>query len=157
MAEFRQELERLSRSQSAADRAKAQELIRNSPADQLRQAGEVAEEMHREGRTNVGNAAMLILGIEGTSPGYHIPDEQFMRAWISWNKYGKTIPQLRRESEGGTWQAMQKLLQIEEVYQQWRFGKLQPDEMRFKSDHTHFALLKRRAWILALRHLRRMS
>jgi len=140
VAEFRQELERLSRSSSAEDDAKAQELIRNPPADLLRAAGEVAEEMRQKG-LNLSDAAVLSLGIEGPSPGYHIPNEQFMPAWISWNKYGKTIPQLKKESKGGSWPAMQKLLRIEEMYQRWHFGKLQPEEMRFKSDHTHFTLL----------------
>ena len=142
MMEQYKQFEQLSRSSSEADREKAQQWARNPPEYWHKQAREVGEQFRKNGvvqRNIVGK--ILDLDLQDESEIKQPSDEQFMLSWLSWYKYGKTWHQLQYERGGGDWKASKQILAVLTDYEKWKFGKLDPNDMRFKIDRPHFNLM----------------
>jgi hypothetical protein len=133
------EMERLYRSPSPDDRAKVQFMARNPPEDLCKEAEEAGEQFRRDGFVQRGIAGRILdLDLEAESAVREPSDEQFMLAWLSWYKYGKTWRQLLQERSRGSWAASQRTLAVIKDYEKWKFNKLDPNDMRFKMDRIHF-------------------
>jgi len=141
MEQYRQ-IEQLSRSSSEADREKAQRWARNPPESWRKLARELGEQFRRDGIVQRNIAGKILdLDLEDESTIKEPSDEQFMLSWLSWYKYGKTWRQLQHERSRGNWQASKQILAIVRDYEKWKFGKLDPNDMRFKIDRPHFNLM----------------
>src|SRR5262249_54018962 len=70
-----------------------------------------------------------------------LTDDQFMHSWLSWFKFGKTWKQLQLERQAGSYKASQQILAVLRDHENWKFGKLDPNKMHFKTDLPHFLLM----------------
>jgi hypothetical protein len=141
MEQYKQ-IEPLGRSPWKEDRDRAQQWAR-SPHEELRKkAREVGDEFRRSGKV-LHDVAGKILDLDGedSSAVKEPSDEQFMLCWLSWFKYGKTWRHLQNERNAGNWEASQQILAVLEDYEKWKFGKLDPNDLRFKMDRPHFTLM----------------
>lgn len=141
MEQFKQ-IEPLSRSASEEDRAKAQQWARNPPQEWRKQARELGEQLRRDGIVQRNIAGKILdLDLLDESEVKEPSDEQYMLCWLSWFKYGKTWRQLQYERNCGDWAASKQILAVLNDYEMWKFGKLDPNDMRFKIDRPHFNLM----------------
>jgi hypothetical protein len=61
--------------------------------------------------------------------------------WLCWYRYGKTAEQLVGEYDSGSLKAARQLHKVSMEYDEWRFGKLDPNELKFKTHVNHFELM----------------
>ncbi len=141
MEQYKQN-EPLSHSLGKEDREKAQQWARSAEQDFRRKARDVADEFLKSGKV-MHDFASKILDLDWEDPSAikEPSDEQFMLSWLSWFKYGKTWRQLRNERNAGSWGASQQILAVLRDHEKWRFGRLDPNDMRFKMDRPHFILM----------------
>lgn len=138
MSEFKQ-IEELSRSPSEEDRAKAQQWARNPHEEMRKRARELGEEFRHAGGVNTNIATKIFdLDLVEDSEVKEPSDDQFMISWLSWYKWGKTWRQLQHERSAGSWRASQQILAVIKDFERWKFGKIDPNDMQFKIDRTHF-------------------
>ena len=97
-----------------------------------KQAREVGEQFGRAGVVLQYDIATKILDLDLEDPSAvkELSDEQFMLSWLSWYKYAKTWQQLQYERNARKWWASQRILAVLKDYEKWRFGKLDPNDMR---------------------------
>jgi hypothetical protein len=140
MMEQYKQIEPLGRSRWKEDRDRAQQQWARSPHEELRKkAQEVGDEFRRSGKV-LHDFAGKILDLDPSTV-QEPSDEQFMLCWLSWFKYGKTWRRLNSERNAGNWEASQQILAILGDYEKWTFGRLDPNDMRFKMDRPHFTLM----------------
>jgi len=140
--ERQKQVEELGRSPRPEDRERAQQLARNPPLEWRKEARELGEDLRRQGITQRNFVGKILdLDLQDESAVRAPTDEQHMLAWLSWYKYGKTWRQLQHERNQGSWKASQRILSVLGDYEKWRFGKLDPNLMRFKMDRSHFNLM----------------
>ena len=141
MEQYKQN-EPLSHSPVKEDRDRAQQWARTAEQEFPRKANNVAEEFRSSGKVWYDIVSKILdLDWEDPSGFKHPSDEQFMLSWLSWFKYGKTWRQLQNERNAGSWAASQKILAVLEDHEKWKFGRLDPNDMRFKIDRPHFVLM----------------
>jgi hypothetical protein len=70
-----------------------------------------------------------------------ISQGDYMFHWLCWYRYGKTAEQLVREYNSGSLKAARQLHKVSMEYDEWRFGKLDPNNLKFKIDIDHFELM----------------
>ena len=63
-------------------------------------------------------------------------------SWLAWGKYGKTIIELVEGDEAGDQTSSRQLASVIQDYQDWRYGKLDPNQLRSKFDYNHLSLLR---------------
>ena len=136
MIEGYKKIAQLSASSSAKDRQEAQRLIRETPPDLIKEARPIRRKLQR-----AGGFAVASLGLTHLPPGSTISLGHFMLAWLCWHRTGIPLPQLVKQDEEGNWEASKKLHRVIGDYQKWRYGKLQPDDMRFKSNRDHNTII----------------
>src|SRR5947209_1737251 len=133
--------EPLSRSHWRADREKAQVWAKEAEIEFRTKGREVGEQLRQAG-VILHDFAGKILDLDLEDPAVReLPDEQFMLSWLSWYKYGKTWKELQHERTAGKWWASQRILAIFKDFEKWKFGRLDPNDMRFKMDRPHFDLM----------------
>src|SRR5207245_1898461 len=133
MEQFKQ-IEPLGRSPWREDREKVQQWARNSEKEFRMKGSEVAEQFRRSGIVLHDFAGKILdLDLEGRAV-KEVSDEQFMLSWLSWYKFGKTWRQLEHERNAGKWRASQQRLAVLKDCEKWKFGRLDPNDMRFKID-----------------------
>ncbi len=143
MMEYRENVP-LGRSPFTSDRQKGQEWARNTGDASLRELAQKAVPRLREtGFHFKYDIAAKVLDLELADPAQmqHLTDDQFMHSWLSWFKFGKTWKQLQQERQAGSYKAGQQILAVLRDHEKWKFGKLDPNDMRFKTDLPHFLLL----------------
>ena len=133
--------EPLSRSHWRADREKAQVWAKEAEIEFRTKGREVGEQLRQAG-VILHDFAGKILDLDLEDPAVReLPDEQFMLSWLSWYKYGKTWKELQHERTAGKWWASQRILAVFKDFEKWKFGRLDPNDMRFKMDRPHFDLM----------------
>lgn len=133
--------EPLSRSPWKEDREKAQAWARKAEQEFRVKGRELGEKL-RDAGVVLHDFAGKILDLDLQEPAVReLPDEQFMLSWLSWYKYGKTWKQLQHERNTGKWWASQRILAVLKDFEKWKFNKLDPNDMRFKIDRSHFNLI----------------
>lgn len=138
MAEYNKKVSTLLVSLNEADRAEGQRLNDNPPPELRREA----KRMHKKIKDRARNEAfLLILGVHPSQQGTTISERQYMLGWFARNKYGKSIFELRAGDEVGDEKSSKQLASVVHEYQRWRYGKSDPNELRFKCDHQHAPLM----------------
>ncbi len=126
---------------SGEERKESQRLIRNPSAELKEEAERIGDEFRRAGKP----CTVSVLALFGVDPALgpepEISHENYMLAWIAWNRYRKTFKQLLEEDLAAVRQSSRRVLEVHRDYQRWRYGELQPEDMRFKTDLDHQALI----------------
>lgn len=142
MAEQHAKIVQLSRSGSPDDRQESQRLIRNPSTEMLAEADRVGDELRRSGKLPNPSISAIYTIDERFPASPFISDEDYMLAWLAWNRYGKTFKQLLEEDRRGIRQSSMRLVTVNRDYQRWRYGELDPEKMRFKLDREHQSLIQ---------------
>lgn len=140
VAQQQKKINQLSRG-SDEERSEAQRLIRNPPAEFRAEAERIGDEFRRTGKPWTLDALKLFGVNPGPGPQPEISHENYMLSWIAWNRYKKTFQQLLEEDLAGIRQSSKRVVEVHRDYQRWRYGELQPKNMRFKTDVDHQALI----------------
>jgi hypothetical protein len=77
---------------------------------------------------------------------------QFTMGWLAFNKYGKSIVEVVQGDAAGDEISSRQLLSVQKAYQEWRYGKLDVNKMRFKFD-SHPILIMQAGLELGFRAL----
>lgn len=140
VAEQQKRINQLSRG-SHEDRQEAQRLIRNPPAELKEEARRTGDEFRRTGKRLMVSASVIFTIDDRFPAAPDMPDEDYMLAWIAWNRYQKTFQQLLAEDVAGVRQSSKRILEVHREYQRWRYGEREPGAMKFKVDREHQALI----------------
>jgi len=138
MLEYYKRVCELSRSSSEADRQEAERLKRNPPEDLKEKVRRLGEERRKSGVAIIP-VATTILG--SSDPDVALHDVRYMQHWLAWNKYGKTLEQLVEEDRAAIAKSSSQLLSVQRDFQDWRYGKLRPEELKTKFDREHWTLI----------------
>jgi hypothetical protein len=139
-AEYQKKVSLLTRSATAGDREEADRLTMEIPAELMQEAETLHDEMKAAGKLR-HRAPLTILGAENYPPGTVISQGDYMFHWLCWYRYGKTAEQLVREYDSRSLKAARQLHKVSMEYDEWRFGKLDPNKLKFKTDVDHFELM----------------
>ncbi len=139
VAEENKKIVQLNASSSPQDREEAQRLIQNPPVELVEEARRLGDGFAKSGRVGY-LPAMTMLGLESVPPDPEISDTHYMLSWLSWFRYGKSLPQLAEQRETD-WKAAKQFVKVLRDYEAWRFGRLDPDKRRFKMDQRHQELV----------------
>src|ERR1700682_5747662 len=96
IAEYQKQVSVLTRSGTSSDREDAGRLTREIPAELMRGAERLHDEMKPAGKIR-HRALLTMLGAENYPPGTVISQGDYMFHWLCWFRYGKTAEQLVRE------------------------------------------------------------
>jgi hypothetical protein len=140
IAEYQKKVSLLTRSGTSSDREEADRLTREIPAELMQEAEILHDEMKPAGKIR-HRALLTILGAESYSPGTVISQGDYTFHWLCWFRFCKTAEQVVREYESGSLKAARQLHRVSMEYDEWRFGKLDPNELKFKTDVDHFDLM----------------
>jgi hypothetical protein len=140
VAEYQKKVSLLTRSATSSDREEADRLTKEIPAELMQEAERLHDEMKPAGKIR-HLAPLTILGAENYPPGTVISQGDYMFHWLCWYRYGKTAEHLVREYDSGSLKAARQLHKVSMEYDEWRFGKLDPNELKFKTDVDHFELM----------------
>jgi hypothetical protein len=86
-------------------------------------------------------AFLVLLGINRAQQGTTISEGQEVLGWLARNKYGKSIFELMAGDHAGDEKSSKQLVSLMQEYQRWRYGKLDPHELRFKCDYRHTSFM----------------
>ena len=139
-AEYQKKVSLLTMSGSSSDREEADRLTREIPAELMQEAERLHDEMKPAGRIR-HRVLLAILGAENYPPGTVISQGDYMFHWLCWFRYGKTAEHLVREYDSGSFKAAKQVHKLSLEYDNWRFGKLDPNKLKFKTDVDHFDLM----------------
>ncbi|MBZ5643908.1 MAG: hypothetical protein LAO19_14195 [Acidobacteriia bacterium] len=140
ISKYQKRVSLLTRSGTSGDREEADRLSREIPAEIMQEAERLHEEMKAAGKIR-HRALLAILGAENYPPGTVISQGDYMFHWLCWFRYGKTAEQLVREYDSGSLKAAKQVHKLSMEYDQWRFGQLDPNNLKFKTDVDHFDLM----------------
>jgi hypothetical protein len=141
VAEHNKKIVQLSRTGRESDRQESQRMIRNPPAELVEEARRLGDERARSGIKSSMSATKLFAVDDRYPATPEMSDEQFMLAWLAWNKYGKTLKQLLEEDRAGVKQSSERLVTIRQEYNHWRYDKQDPEKLKFKFDREHQLLI----------------
>ena len=128
----------LSRSPLEADRHEAERLKRNPPQDVVQDVRRLGEQRRRSGGA-ILPVASTILG--NHDPDVALADVNFMLHWLAWNKFGKPLEHLIEEDRQAIELSSRQLFRVQEDFQKWRYGKLNPEALKTKFDREHWTLV----------------
>jgi hypothetical protein len=88
------------------------------------------------------DAYLSIFGIVDAPEGGTMPEGQFVLGWLAFNKFGKSIGELIAGDAAGDEKSSRQLLSVQKAYQDWRYGKLDIINARFKLDSHHIQIMQ---------------
>ena len=98
-----------------------------------------AEPMHammlQEGRP-IYPYTREVLG-DDLAPGTEISNDELTLRWLTYVKYGRTLPELLSERKAGSWDAAKKLLRVQELSERVAFNKLRPTDRSLLADKNY--------------------
>jgi hypothetical protein len=68
-----------------------------------------------------------------------------MLGWLPWSTCGKTILELVERDKAGDEKSSRRLASVVKDYQDWRYGKLDPNRLRSKFNYHHLSTM--RMWL----------
>jgi hypothetical protein len=139
-AEYQKKVLLLLRSDSPADKEAASQLSVDLPPDLQLEANALYEQLEASGKPR-RRSSILIFALEGMPPGTTISEEHYIFHWLCWFKYNKPYKQLMEEYKGGDFRAAKQLHQLNLEFDKWRFGKTDPNKLKFKTNLDHFDLV----------------
>jgi hypothetical protein len=139
-AEYQKKVTLLTISDSDGDREEASRLSQNLPPDLIKRAEQLYDELKASGKLK-RQSVLAIYGAAGVPPGTQISQAQYALSWFCWFKYNKTLPQLMEERATGKLRAIKQFNQLTLLFDKWRYGHIDPNRLKFKTDVDHFDLM----------------
>jgi hypothetical protein len=139
--EYNKKVADLLASPNEADRTEGQRLSDNPPPELIAEAERMHDAIPKSERP-WNDAFLAIYGAVDSKEGTEITDGQFTLCWLAWSKYGKTIMELVEGDEAGDQDSSKHLASVIEAYQDWRYGKLGPNQLRSKFDFHHLSTMR---------------
>jgi hypothetical protein len=141
MLEHNKQVADLLASPNEADRAEGQRLLDNPPAELMAEAERMHDAIPELDRPRHA-AHLSIYGAVDSKEGTVIPEDQFSLCWLAWNKYGKTLIELDEGDRAIDEVSSRQLASVVTDYQDWRYGKLDPNQVRSKFDYNHLTVMR---------------
>jgi len=141
MLEYNNLVVRLRSSPNEEDRKEAQRLTREPPPELVEETNRMHDAIPPEERPQ-HDAYLSIFGIEDAPDGGTMSEGQFTMGWLAFNKYGKSIVEVVQGDAAGDEISSRQLLSVQKAYQDWRYGKLDVNKMRFKFDSHHILIMQ---------------
>jgi hypothetical protein len=138
MVEYQNRVDTLLASPHDADHVEGQRLTDYPPPALMEEAQRLHDAIPAADRPR-HDAHLSIYGAVDSKDGTVISLGQFMMGWLAWNKFGKSIVELVDGDDAGDEQSSRQLARVVDDYQAWRYGRLDPNKMRFKFDIQHIA------------------
>jgi hypothetical protein len=141
MLEYNKKVADLLASPNEADKAEGQRLSDNPPPELIAEAERMHDAIPESERPR-HDAHLSIYGAVDSKEGTVIPEDQFMLGWLAWSKFGKTIMELVEEDKAGDEKSSRRLASVVKDYQDWQYGKLDPNRLRSKFDYHHLSTMR---------------
>ena len=141
MLEHNKQVADLLASSNEADRAEGQRLFDNPPAELMAEAERMHDAIPESDRPR-HDAHLSIYGAVDSKTGTVISEDQFTLCWLAWSKYGKTIIELVEGDKAGHEKSSKQLSSVTKDYNDWRYGKLDPNKLRSKFDYHHLTVMR---------------
>jgi len=141
MLEYNNEVIRLYMSPNQADRKEAERLTREPPPELVEETNRMHDAIPTSERPR-HDAYLSIFGIVDAPEGGTMPKGQFELGWLAFNKFGKSIGELKDGDAAGDEKSSRQLLSVQKAYQDWRYGKLDIINTRFKLDSHHIQIMQ---------------
>jgi hypothetical protein len=141
MLEYNNRVSQLQASQNQADREEAQRLTANPPPELVEEAHRMHDAIPASERPP-HDAYLSIFGAVDAPEGGAISEGQFTLGWLAFNKFGKSIVEVIEGDAAGDEKSSRQLLSVEKDYQNWRYGRLDLNKMRFKFDGHHILIMQ---------------
>jgi hypothetical protein len=141
MLEYNKKVADLLASKNEGDRAEGQRLSDNPPPELIAEAERMHDAIPESERPR-HDAHLSIYGAVDSKEGTVIPEDQFMLGWLAWSKYGRTILELVEGDKAGDEKSSRRLASVTKNYQDWRYGKLDPNQLRSKFDYHHLSTMR---------------
>lgn len=141
MIEYHNRVLQLLASPNETERAEGKRLQAHPPPDLIEEACRLHDALPEDVRRR-NEAHRLIYGITDPREGIVISHGQFVLGWLAWNRFGRPIVEIVEGDAAGDEASSRQLASITKDYQAWRYGKLDPNMMRFKFDEQHNMLLR---------------
>jgi hypothetical protein len=139
-AEYQKRVTLLTNTNSPADQAKATSLSSEIPPELMQKAELLHDEMKAADKLR-RQSSLAIYGADGLPPGTEISMEHYMLHRLCWFRFNKTLEQLKREYQAGDLKAVKQMNKLNLEFDMWRFGKVDPNRLKFKTDTDHFVLM----------------
>jgi hypothetical protein len=110
------------------------------PPDLVQAAEALYDQMEASGKPR-RKSPLTIYGLEDIQPGSTVSEEHYIYHWLCWFRYGKTVKELMAEYRNGSFKAAKQFHQLNLEFDKWRFGRVDPNKIRFKTDLDHFDLV----------------
>jgi hypothetical protein len=140
MAEFQKRVLLLTRSDSAAEREEAQRLTREMPEELVQEAEKAYRKLQSRGALRYQHIG-TIFGARGRPPESSLSEEEYTFRYFCWFRYNRLPEELMAEYNLGSFKAAKQLHGLRLEFDKWRFGKLDPNKLKFKTDVDHFDLI----------------
>jgi hypothetical protein len=141
MLEYNKQAADLLASPNEADRVEGKRLSDFPPPELIAEAEGMHDAIPESERPR-HNAHLSIYGAVDSKTGTVISEDQFTLCWLAWSKYGKTIMELVEGDKAGDEKSSRRLASVTKDYQDWRYGKLDPNQLRSKFDYNHLTVLR---------------
>jgi len=141
MLEFNKKVADLLASPNETDRAEGQRLSDNLTPELIAEAERMHDAIPESDRPR-HDAHLSIYGAVDSKEGTVIPEDQFLLGWLAWSKHGKTIVELVEGDKAGDEKSSRQFGSVTKDYQDWRYGKLDPNRLRSKFDYHHLSMLR---------------
>lgn len=141
MLEYNNQVAKLRASPNEADQKEAQRLTREPPPKLAAEANRMHDAIPPSERPQ-HDAYLSIFGAVDAPEGGTMSEGQFTMGWLAFNKFGKSIVELKRGDAAGDEKSSRQLLSVQKAYQAWRYGKLDVNKMSFKFDSHHILIMQ---------------
>jgi hypothetical protein len=141
MLEHNKHVADLLASENEADRTEGQRLLDYPPAELMAEAERMHDAIPESERPR-HDAHLSIYGAADSKEGTVISEDQFTLCWLAWSKFGKTIMELAEGDKTGHEKSSKQLASVTKDYNNWRYGKLNPNQLRSKFDYNHLTVLR---------------
>lgn len=141
MLEYNNQVTKLRSSPNEAEQKEAQRLTFNPPPELAEEADRMHDAILPSERPQ-HDAYLSIFGAMDAPEGSTMSEGQFTVGWLAFNKFGKSIVELAKGDVAGDEKSSRQLLSVQRDYQDWRYGKLDVNKMRFKFDSHHILIMQ---------------
>lgn len=141
MIEYDNRVTKLLASRNEAERREGKRLSDNPPRKLIEEAQRL-HDSRPETERDAANAQLSIYGAVDSKEGTTISEGQFTMGWLAFNKFGRSIVDIVEGDAAGDEKSSRQLASVTKDYQDWRYGKLDPNKMRFKFDREHVLLIR---------------
>jgi hypothetical protein len=141
MLEYNNRVAKLRSSPNESDQKEAQRLTQDPPPELIDEADRMHDAIPPSERAQ-HDAYLSIFGAKDAPDGGVMSRGQFTLGWLAFNKFGKSIVELVAGDAAGDEKSSKQLLAVQKAYQDWRYGKLDVNKMRFKLDSHHILIMQ---------------